>query len=222
MPAEVPVPVHTPPTCPLELRAISRGSSMRLFLEGAEVWCGMRFLGIVSAEWLASQVQERLQYIATTEWLKADLAADPTRRLGPPTQEETRPDVKAQRRAARRKNKGRRPTPTHGGPMKSLLLAVLLLPALAEALPVYDADGTMLIDAQGVTVCCFGPVATIRPPATVLPVATVFPVALTTPVLEDVFTLPVAGEEPLAHTPEPASLLLLGTTLAALGWRLRR
>ena len=54
------------------------------------VWCGLTFLGIVSAEWLARQVQERLQYIATTEWLKADLAADPTRRLGPPV-EPTRP-----------------------------------------------------------------------------------------------------------------------------------
>ncbi len=43
---------------------------MRLFLEGAEVWCGLTFLRIVSAEWLAGQVQERLQYIATTEWLR--------------------------------------------------------------------------------------------------------------------------------------------------------
>jgi hypothetical protein len=106
--------------------------------------------------------------------------------------------------------------------MKSLLVAVLLLlPAPAVALPIYDADGTMLIDWQGVTVCCFMPVATIRPPVTVAPVATVLPVALTLPEL-DVFTLPVAGQEPLEHAPEPMSLLLLGTTLGLIGWRMRR
>lgn len=30
------------------------------------------------------------------------------------------------------------------------------------------------------------------------------------------------GDPPLAGTPEPATLLLLGTVLAGLGWRLRR
>jgi hypothetical protein len=91
---------------------------MRLMLDGAEVWNGMTFLGIVSAEWLATQIQDRLDSIAIAEWLQAELAADPRRRLGPPL-EETSPMLppsytaitsatKAKRRAQRQKNKGRR------------------------------------------------------------------------------------------------------------------
>lgn len=93
---------------------------MRLFLEGAEVWSGLTFLGIVSAEWLATQIQERLAYIASTERLKADLAADPTRPLGPPAHDALplprklplflpiSKEVRQKRRDQRRRNKGRR------------------------------------------------------------------------------------------------------------------
>lgn len=84
---------------------------MRLNLEGAEVWKGLTFLGIVSADWLAAQIQDRLDNIEISEWLRAELAAPHTRSLGPAI-EETRPllapsytpvtrAAKAKRRAAR-------------------------------------------------------------------------------------------------------------------------
>lgn len=102
----------------LDLKGISRGSDMRLHLEGVEAWRGLTFLGIISADWLAAQIQDRLDNIEIAEWLRAELAAPRTRSLGPPI-EETRPllvpsytpvarAVKAKRRDARRKNKGRR------------------------------------------------------------------------------------------------------------------
>jgi len=104
----------------IRFRSINRGSAMRLPLEGAEAWRGLTFLGIVSADVFAAMIDEKLRHIATTEWLKADLAADPTRALTPV--EYTRPmlrkplafapigrELKAQRREARQKNKGKRP-----------------------------------------------------------------------------------------------------------------
>jgi hypothetical protein len=105
---------------PLDLKAICRGSSMLLYLDGAEVWKGGRFLGTVSADWLAAQIQDRLDSIEIAEWLRAELAAPHTRYLGPPL-EETRPmlapsytpitrAVKAKRRQARQKGKGKRLT----------------------------------------------------------------------------------------------------------------
>ncbi len=89
---------------------------MRLFLDGAEVWQGLTFLGVISADWLARQVRDRLDQVALGEWLRAELAADPTRRLSPPVAPEppALPSgpisraVKAERRAQRRKNKGTR------------------------------------------------------------------------------------------------------------------
>ncbi len=96
---------------------------MRLFLEGAEVWRGVTFLGIVSVDWLAAQIAERLDDLAIGEWLRAELAAPVNRRLGPPA-DDTRPlprrplafmpitrDLKAKRRDQRRKNKGKRGAP---------------------------------------------------------------------------------------------------------------
>jgi hypothetical protein len=123
MPAEVPLPVRPDPSRALELRGISRGSEMRLFLVGAEVWRGLTFLGIVSAEWFAAQVQERLDTIENTQWLQTELSADPARRLGPRPESSVpflrkplafapiRAEVKAKRRAQRRKNKGKRGAP---------------------------------------------------------------------------------------------------------------
>ena len=106
---------------PLALKAISRGSAMRLFLEGAEIWRGMTFLGVVSADWLAAQIQDRLDNIEIAEWLRAELAADHTRSLGPPivpTRALLAPSYtpvttaqKAKRRDARRKSKGKRARP---------------------------------------------------------------------------------------------------------------
>lgn len=110
MPRSVPV-LH------LELRGIARGSQMRLPLEGAEVWHGLRLLGVVSGEWLAQQIQERLQVIAATEWLKAELGADPGRALGPlpprviALPQPVTPALKAARRQARKQRPGRRPRP---------------------------------------------------------------------------------------------------------------
>ena len=105
---------------PLDLKGICRNSAMRLHVDGVEVWRGLTFLGTVSGEWLAAQIQDRLDTIEISEWLRSELAADPTRRLGPLT-EEMRPmlrkplafmpitrDVKAKRRDARRKSKGKR------------------------------------------------------------------------------------------------------------------
>src|SRR6476660_3335367 len=57
---------------------------MRLNLDGAEVWRGLTFLGTVSADWLAAQIQDRLDNIEIAEWLRSELASDPTRHLGPP------------------------------------------------------------------------------------------------------------------------------------------
>lgn len=106
--------------CPLDLKGICRNSAMRLQLEGVEAWRGLTFLGTISAAWLSSKIQEQLDTIEISEWLRSELAADPTRRLGPPL-EETRPlrlpapayvpiphAVRVTRRAQRQKNKGRK------------------------------------------------------------------------------------------------------------------
>ena len=102
---------------PLDLKGICRGSGMRLQLDGAEVWRGLTFLGTVSADWLAAQIQDRLDTIEIGEWLRAELAADPTRALSPPappTRILTAAYVpisrteKATRRAARKRRKGAR------------------------------------------------------------------------------------------------------------------
>jgi hypothetical protein len=105
-----------PRSGPLDLKGICRHSAMRLPLDGVEAWRGVTFLGTISGAWLAAKVQEQLDHIEISEWLRAELAADPTRHLGPPD----RPRMlaapagpitsatKARRRAARRQNKGRR------------------------------------------------------------------------------------------------------------------
>jgi hypothetical protein len=93
---------------------------MRLNLDGAEVWRGLTFLGTVSADWLAAQIQDRLDNIEIAEWLRSELASDPTRHLGPP-RDTSRPlaiaappyqpiaqAVKVARRARRQKNRGKR------------------------------------------------------------------------------------------------------------------
>lgn len=84
---------------------------------------GSRALRRGGRPWFATRVDERLKYIASTEWLKADLAGDRRRRLGAPL-DDTRPmlrkplafapstrELRAKRRTARRLNKGKRPAP---------------------------------------------------------------------------------------------------------------
>jgi hypothetical protein len=105
---------------PIRLKAICRGSGLRLFLDGAELWQGLTLLGVVSGEWLASVVTEKLDQLALMKWTKAELAAAPNRPLGPPLRKPPAPlhegrglppsrEIQAARRSAR--GRRRRPHP---------------------------------------------------------------------------------------------------------------
>ena len=117
--------VRSPSSDPIRLKAICRGSGMRLYLDGAEVWQGVTCLGTVSAEWLATVVGEKLAQVALIRWTRAELRADPARPLWDTTPPLALPArglpppkaVRAERRAARgrRKRPGQdRPPPCRG------------------------------------------------------------------------------------------------------------
>lgn len=114
------MPLEPLASAPFEFRSINRGSSMRLLLEGAEVWQGLTFRGIVSADVLDRLLRERMEYLLTTDLLRTDLQADPRRPLGPPAAALPEPStrkplafvpidatLRARRRQARRKRRRR-------------------------------------------------------------------------------------------------------------------
>lgn len=102
-------PLRSPARIPIHLKGIFWGSQMRWTLRGAEVWMGTEYLGEISAEWLALQVEREIRDRASSHWFQREMEPQ---RLGlhahapapPPT------DQKAHRRAARRRrNKGSAP-----------------------------------------------------------------------------------------------------------------
>jgi len=95
--------------------------------------------------------------------------------------------------------------------MKPLLFALLLLATPAQAVPI----------TEHVPITLHVPI-TVHVEATAYVPVEPWP---TVPIWisEPVVTLPVSGGDvPLEHSPEPATILLVGTALAALGWRVRR
>src|SRR6185312_9991078 len=86
---------------PVQLKAISWGSEMRLFLRGAEVWLGNEYLGDISGEWLAAAVERHLAELALAKRFQVEMEPH---RLGVPAPEPQAPpqSLKERRRRSRR------------------------------------------------------------------------------------------------------------------------
>lgn len=110
------------PPEPLTFKGLAYGSGLRLPLLGVEVWRGLTFVGVISMDWFARQLEHRLEEIAMSATLRAELAAPPTRALPAPEEADwtplrrgpphpiynpVPPTVRAQRRLARRRSKGK-------------------------------------------------------------------------------------------------------------------
>jgi len=95
-----------------------------------------------------------------------------------------------------------------------ILGACSLLVGLASPAAALPIDDPAIDTASGV-------LATLRPPITlVVPVTVDPPVTAWVPVEDPPLTLELAADPPapLTATPEPATLLLVGTALVAVGW----
>jgi hypothetical protein len=91
-----------------------------------------------------------------------------------------------------------------------LALGLLLLATPAWAIPV---DPPL--------VSCCGPLVTVHAPVTISPPVTVFALETISTVVE-VYGPGWDEDPPVDPTPEPGTLLLLGSALAVIGWRVRR
>lgn len=94
-----------------------------------------------------------------------------------------------------------------------MLLALLFLA------PILTTDHVWVCPREEPT--CFGVPVTLAPVTTLAPPVTLDPPALVLP--SDMPPLIWVADDPAPiANPEPTTLLLVGATLAALGWRLRR
>jgi len=97
---------------------------------------------------------------------------------------------------------------------RRLLGALGLLAGLAGPAAALPIDDPAIDTASGV-------IATLRPPITlVVPVTVDPPVTAWVPVEDPPLGLPLGADPPppLTATPEPGTLLLVGTALVAVGW----